>query len=426
MKDILPPESAGWERLRGIAAGFFSAFGYNLSITPIVEKTELFVRSVGEATDVVSKEMYTFTDRGGDSITLRPEGTASIMRAYMNSPEWKGRVFKTWYWGPMFRYERPQKGRYRQFFQFGLEAIGSDSPYVDAELISMLDLFHKKLGIDDIRVELNTLGCPDCRTAYRKELIGYFKKHTAEICEDCSKRLDINPLRLLDCKNRDCAPVIEKSPVILDLICDNCKSHFETVCGVLKSAGVEYNINSRLVRGLDYYNGTVFEFVTGRLGDRQNAVGGGGRYDSLAGQIDGQAVPAVGYAGGIERLLMLLDGSLNIDEKFSVYIAMLDETTLKKYMPLFIALKKGSIDHKPEYLFNDDSYRVTGAKKHLSKANRINARFAIIAGGIEAEKNEIIIKDLKEAREYKIVIETGDIKKAVLSVFNELDSIVSK
>ncbi|MCX6112921.1 MAG: histidine--tRNA ligase, partial [Proteobacteria bacterium] len=253
MKDILPPESIKWEELQRIAEDVFSSFGYRLSITPIVEKTELFVRSVGENTDVVSKEMYTFTDRGDESVTLRPEGTASIMRAYLSSPEWKGKMLKTWYWGPMFRYERPQKGRYRQFYQFGLEAIGTDSPYVDAELIYLLDHFYKKIGIDDVKVEINSIGCSDCRPAYKKDLVDFFKSQKNNLCEDCQKRLDVNPLRVLDCKNPSCASVIAKTPNIQKYLCQTCSAHNTILLDTLKSLNVSYSINPYLVRGLDYY-----------------------------------------------------------------------------------------------------------------------------------------------------------------------------
>ncbi|MEI6092396.1 MAG: histidine--tRNA ligase [bacterium] len=415
MKDILPPESGKWEELQHVAEEVFSSFGYGLSITPVVEKTELFVRSVGEDTDVVSKEMYTCKDRGDESITLRPEGTASIIRAYLSSPEWKSKLLKTWYWGPMFRYERPQKGRYRQFFQFGLEAIGTDSPHVDAELIYLLNHFYKKIGIDDARVEINSIGCPECRPAYKNDLVAFFMSKKEELCGDCKGRLDTNPLRLLDCKNPSCSSLLVGVPNIQKYLCNTCTTHNERLLKDLDKLKVVYNVNPNLVRGLDYYTRTVFEFVTDKLGGRQNALGGGGRYDVLSAQLGEKAVPSVGYAGGVERTIMLmseLEGSLN---KIPVYVAMMDDETLETYLPLILELKKYSSEHNKikSLVFVEDDFKSRDIKKHLSRADKSGAKFALIAGAYELRDGLLSIKDLTKKQETKIKVDLNDLKKTV-------------
>jgi histidyl-tRNA synthetase len=422
MKDILPPESIKWEELERIAGEVFSSFGYSLSITPIVEKTELFVRSVGENTDVVSKEMYTFNDKSDESVTLRPEATASIMRAYLSSSEWKGRLLKTWYWGPMFRYERPQKGRYRQFYQFGLEAIGADSPYVDAELIYLLDYFYKRLGINDVKVEINSIGCPECRPEYKKELISFFVSQKDNLCEDCRNRLDVNPLRVLDCKNPSCGAIISNAPSIQKYLCQACTTHNTSILNILKELGVTYTINPLLVRGLDYYSRTVFEFITESLGGRQNALGGGGRYDVLSSQLGEKMVPSVGYAGGVERTIMLMADSLEEQKKIPVYVAMMDEKTMNTYLPLIFELKKQcSLDPKlKKVVFMDDDFKPRDIKKHLSRADKAGARFAIIAGEYELKDGVITIKDLNKKQETKIKVDIKNIKSAVGDIAGRL------
>jgi histidyl-tRNA synthetase len=405
MKDILPPESSLWDKLQRLASSVFSSFGYQLVITPIVEKTELFARSVGEGTDVVSKEMYVFTDRGGESICLRPEGTASIMRAYLNDPEAKSRPLKAWYWGPMFRYERPQKGRYRQFHQFGIEAIGSSSPYVDAELIYMLDVFYKELGINDVRVELNSIGCELCRPSYKDYLVKYLGSNEDKLCNDCKNRINTNPLRVLDCKVDNCSKIINGAPLIQDFLCVECNSHNDVVLSVLDSCGVKYSKNPLLVRGLDYYSRTVFEFVSDNLGGRQNALGGGGRYDDLSTQIGGQKIPSVGYAGGVERTVLFMPESDS--KKTMVYVAALDQGSLNSLAPIIYECKKLCIDKK--VLFIDDDFKARDIKKHLSRADKLGAKFALIVGTNELNSSSLIIKDLVEKKESKIDVKYNDV-----------------
>lgn len=406
MKDVLPPESKKWERLEQIASSVFSSFGYKLVITPVVEKTELFVRSVGESTDVVSKEMYVFTDRGGESVCLRPEGTASIMRAYINSSEWNSKLMKAWYWGPMFRYERPQKGRYRQFYQFGVEAIGSSSAYTDAELVYMLDLFYKKLGILDVRVEINSIGCDACRPLYREKLLSYLRSKETELCEDCRKRVETNPLRVLDCKNPSCSILVKTAPLIKDYVCSDCKDHNDIFVKVLDECKIAYSINPLLVRGLDYYSRTVFEFISEKLDGRQNALGGGGRYDSLSKQLGEKPVPSIGYAGGVERTVLFMEDTQ--DKTVDVYIAILDEATLRTYSSLLFESKKAAVGSN--VCFIDEDFRVRDVKKHLSKADKLGARFALIAGSQELLDGVIIIKDLLHKKEEKISIDKNNIK----------------
>ncbi|MFH1222751.1 MAG: histidine--tRNA ligase [Pseudomonadota bacterium] len=411
MKDILPPESKKWQKMQKAAEEIFTLFGYSLVITPIVEKTELFSRSVGETTDVVSKEMYTFTDKGGDSVTLRPEGTASVVRAYFSSPEWKERLLKAWYWGPMFRYERPQKGRYRQFFQFGLEAIGTDSPYVDAELIFLLDVFYKKLGITDVNVEINSLGCEACRPLYKDELIKFLVSKKELLCEDCKNRLLTNPLRTLDCKNEKCIEIISKSPAVSNYLCADCKTHNTTVLETLDDVKIKYTINPNLVRGLDYYSRTVFEFTSLKLGGRQNALGGGGRYDNLSVQLGEKKIPSVGYAGGIERTLLMMEESAE-DKNYDLYLAVLDDKTLKTYLPMILELKK-------HYPVNTEDFRSRDVKKHLSRADKSGARFALIAGENETNAGVVIIKDLLHKKEHKV---KADVKEILGRLLEEKNS----
>jgi histidyl-tRNA synthetase len=406
MRDVLPPESLKWQHLERIAGDIFSSFGYILSITPVLESTDLFCRSIGENTDVVSKEMYTFKDKGDESVTLRPEGTASIMRAYLASGELYGKLFKTWYWGPMFRYERPQKGRFRQFYQFGLEAIGADSPYVDAELIFMLDYFYKTIGVSDIQVHLNSIGCDACRPAYKEALVAFLNTERYGLCEDCKRRVDLNPLRVLDCKNESCSKLIHNAPIMKDFLCPTCVSHNDIVTSTLNSLGIKYIINHKLVRGLDYYSRTVFEFVTEKIGGRQNALGGGGRYDGLSAQLGSKTVPSVGYAGGVERTVMMMEESgkrLFTD----IYMAILDENTMKAYLPLILNVKKLCVGKSVKFV--EDDLKVRDVKKHLSRADKVGARFALIAGEAELNSKTLIIKDLLNKTEDKVNAEAAEV-----------------
>ncbi len=307
MNDLLPQDSPKWQLIEHTLRSLSASFGYDEIRFPLVEKTELFCRSIGEGTDIVEKEMYTFTDLNGESLTLRPEGTAPCCRAVIEHGLAYNQVQKVWYQGPVFRHERPQKGRYRQFHQFGVEAFGMAGAMVDAELIVMTAALWRQLGIQSaLSLEINTLGDKDARSAYRNVLIEYFSAHEDKLDEDSKRRLHKNPLRILDSKNKDMQTLIESAPKLIEHISEECKAHFDSVCAHLTAHGINYTVNPRLVRGLDYYNRTVFEWVTDKLG-AQGTVCAGGRYDGLIEELGGRATPAVGFALGIERLLLVVD-----------------------------------------------------------------------------------------------------------------------
>src|SRR5262245_24148532 len=304
-RDILPEESALWQTVISEVHTVFSAYGFSEIILPVLEKTELFARAIGETTDIVEKEMYTFIDRDDSSLTLRPEGTASVIRAYIeHSLHQKEPVSKLFYIGPMFRRERPQKGRYRQFHQIGAEILGRDDALIDAELLLMLNDFFTALRLD-VSVDVNSLGCSNCRPQYRERLRAFGESKFAALCENCHSRLHRNPLRILDCKEEGCRQATRDAPVIADFLCDSCRHHFAQVQALLRQENVAIMVNPRLVRGLDYYCRTSFEFIALGLGS-QNAVCGGGRYDGLVEQMGGPAIPGIGFAIGVERLIMLI------------------------------------------------------------------------------------------------------------------------
>ncbi|MDP7522658.1 MAG: histidine--tRNA ligase, partial [Arenicellales bacterium] len=328
MNDLLPGERVRlWHRVESAIRELTSLYGYQEMRTPVLERTELFKRSIGEQTDIVEKEMYTFTDTGGDSLTLRPEATASCVRAGIQHGLFHNQQTRLWYMGPMFRHERPQKGRYRQFHQFGAEAFGWDGPDVDAELIIMSSQLWALLGIGRITLELNSIGSLAARAEYRERLVGYFGERKAELDDDSQRRLGSNPLRILDSKNSEMKTIIEEAPQLADYLDDESKTHFDGVKERLNRAGIDFRINQRLVRGLDYYTRTVFEWTTDLLG-AQSAVCGGGRYDLLVEQLGGKPTPATGYAIGLERLIELvsLQGGGEEEGATDIYLALLGET----------------------------------------------------------------------------------------------------
>ena len=308
--DVLPVDSYKWNYIENIAREIANRFGFREIRTPVFEHTELFIRGIGNSTDIVRKEMYTFDDKKGRSMTLRPEGTATVMRSVLENNLYLSVPTKLFYIGPFFRYERPQEGRYRQFHQFGLEAIGIDSPAIDAEIIHSACTFFETLGLKEIVVQLNSLGCSECRPKYREALVEFFESHREELCSDCKERLSINPLRVIDCKNPNCKQIALNAPVMIDFLCDECKAHFEKLQKLLSVYGVDFKVNPRIVIGLDYYTRTVFEFITTSIG-AQGTVCGGGRYDGLIESIGGSKMPGIGFAAGIERLLLLLDNGEN-------------------------------------------------------------------------------------------------------------------
>jgi len=306
-KDVLPSSVRAWRYVEQIMREVCREFGYREIRTPIFEHTELFQRGIGDDTDVVDKEMYTFIDRGGRSVTLRPENTAAVVRSFVENKMYGENLpFKVFYIGPMFRYDRPQAGRLRQFHQFGVEAIGSDAAVTDAECIMLAMTVLKKMGLKDLKLKINSVGCPKCRPTYRKALQDFFRPHIAEMCADCQNRIDKNPMRLLDCKEEKCKAIAVGAPKVTDYLCKNCQKHYGKVKELLTAAGVEYEEDSNLVRGLDYYTKTAFEIQYTPLG-AQSAVAGGGRYDGLVEEIGGPAMSGIGFAMGMERVLIALE-----------------------------------------------------------------------------------------------------------------------
>ena len=303
-KDILPSVSGQWQYIEGKIREICNLFSYKEIRTPIFEHTELFLRGIGDTTDIVEKEMYTFTDRGERSLTLRPENTAAVVRAYLENKLYAdNQLAKLFYIGPMFRYDRPQAGRYRQFHQFGIEAIGLSNPAVDAEIITLAVQFLQKLGLTELNLQLNSVGCPKCRPVYREKLQEFLQDKVEDLCNDCKSRYDRNPMRILDCKNEKCTALSQGAPEMIECLCDDCGTHFNKLKELLTATNISYNLNPRLVRGLDYYTKTAFEIQYEPLG-AQSAVCGGGRYDGLIGECGGNDTPAIGFAIGIERVLL--------------------------------------------------------------------------------------------------------------------------
>ncbi len=326
-RDILPAESWKWSYVINTASKVMNDFGFSEILLPIFEHTELFSRGVGETTDIVEKEMYTFNDRGDRSITLRPEATAGVMRAAIeNNLCAQGAFSKLWSWGPMFRYERPQKGRYRQFYQIDVECLGIQNPEADVEIIDLSIELFKRLGLKNLEVVINSVGCEKCRPIYREKLLSYFSNYKDRLCDSCLSRLERNPLRILDCKNKECGEIADGAPDIYDSLCDDCREHFEKVKSGLENLGFTYKIDKRLVRGLDYYTKTAYEIISGDLG-AQNAVAGGGRYDNLANSIGGTKIPGVGFACGLDRIILVMQEqncSFGKIPEASVYVAAND------------------------------------------------------------------------------------------------------
>jgi len=390
MNDIIPASSAYWQALESIAKQTIIGYGYEEIRMPILEKTELFARSIGEVTDIVEKEMYTFSDRNGDSLTLRPEGTAGCVRACIENGLLHNQTQRLWYIGPMFRHERPQKGRYRQFHQVGVEAFGMPGPDIDAELIILTARLWKNLGLHDLELQINSLGDIASRRAYRDVLVKYFTANQSLLDEDSQRRLHSNPLRILDSKNPQMQELIEKAPKLRAHLDDESSAHFDGVMAILDSAGVQYKINERLVRGLDYYNKTVFEWITTRLG-AQGTVCAGGRYDGLVEQLGGKSVPAAGFALGIERLVELVQENTTPRVGPHVYFAVADSQAQSRAMQISEELR----DRIPKL------HLIThcgggSLKSQFKKADKSGAQFAIILGADELQNNTLSVKNLRD------------------------------
>ncbi len=395
VKDILPADQPFWEHVEATARRVASLYGYSRLDLPVFEETALFQRGVGEGTDIVEKEMYTFTDRGGDSITLRPEFTAGTMRAYIqNGMASAPKPVKVWSWGPVFRYERPQAGRYRQHTQFNVEAIGEQDPALDLEVMSVAWHLYQDLGFEDLSFQINSIGCQNCRPQYLKSLVEYYRQYESIICEECRKRLAKNPLRVLDCKVEQCRPVIEKAPPVYQMLCPECACHFSRLKKYLEDLKRPFILNHRLVRGLDYYTKTVFEVWVKGIG-AQNAVCGGGRYDRLAEILGGAPTPAVGFASGVERLVLTLkEQGISVPEpaKPSVYLACQGEPARKKMVVWLSELRYRGCAAVMGY--GDRSM-----KAQMREANRLGAGTVVILGEEEFGKKEALLKKMDTGEE---------------------------
>ncbi len=396
MHDILPEHSPLWQKVETIIRGVLDSYAYQEVRLPIVEKTELFKRSIGEVTDIVEKEMYTFDDRNGDSLTLRPEGTAGCLRACMEHGLLHNQVHRLWYCGPMFRHERPQKGRYRQFYQLGVETYGMPGADIDAEVIALSERLWKKLGIrNQVELQLNSLGTTQERADYREKLVAYFKQHLNLLDEDSLRRLETNPLRILDSKNPDMQAVITDAPVLIDHLQEESLAHFNELTATLDALGVNYVLNPRLVRGLDYYGKTVFEWVTNELGS-QGTICAGGRYDSLIEQLGGKQSHAIGFALGMERLLALVEMQQQVfaERVVDVFIIRVGDAAQQMGMLLAEQLRNDVQGIKIQLNCSGGSF-----KSQFKKADKSGAEFAIIIGEDEAQQNNVSLKPLRNEQE---------------------------
>ena len=400
--DFLPGEVEKWQYLEGLIRELFANYHYKEIRTPIFEHTELFLRSVGETSDIVSKEMYSFEDKGLRHVTLRPEGTAGTVRAFVENKLFAQSLpVKLYYIGPMFRYDQPQAGRYRQFHQFGCEVLGSADPMVDAEVISFaVDLF-TKLGLESLSVLINTVGCDKCRPRYHEALKEYFSQYKDQLCPTCLERLDKNPLRILDCKEEGCKAVASGAPTTLDYACDDCKAHFEKVCSYLESVGIKYDVDTTLVRGLDYYTQTAFEVIMNKVGSQQNAICGGGRYNKLVSQVGGDDIPGMGFAAGMERVLLTIaeEGiTLPVEQKVDVYVAPLGEKAKDVCFKLTHSLRSAGLTVETDYLSRS-------MKAQMKAADKAGARFTVIIGDDELAKGEAVVRTMDTSSQETIPLE---------------------
>ncbi|AOV16875.1 histidine--tRNA ligase [Acidihalobacter aeolianus] len=402
MHDILPEQAAAWHHLEEAARKVVTAYGYRNIRLPILEKTELFSRSIGEVTDIVEKEMYTFDDRNGESLTLRPEGTAGCVRAGIEHGFLHNQLTRIWYMGPMFRHERPQKGRYRQFYQLGVEAYGMAGPDIDAEIILLSARLWRLLGLRDVRLEINSLGSPEARAQYRETLTAYLRRHVDALDEDSRRRLESNPLRVLDSKDPGTRAILADAPSLTDALDKDSRTHFETLCGILEANGLPYTINPRLVRGLDYYSRTVFEWITDELG-AQGTICAGGRYDGLIPQLGGRPTPGCGFAMGLERLLALLETQalLPPTAAVDVYCVSLGDAARMSAMKLAENLRD-ALPHISVLAHCGDG----NLKSQLKRADKVGAGIAVILGEDELRDGTVVIKPLRDGSEQRTVAQS--------------------
>ncbi|MTI47778.1 MAG: histidine--tRNA ligase [Firmicutes bacterium] len=397
-KDVLPSDSYKWQYLEGLFRDICKSFGYKELRTPTFEHTELFERGVGETTDVVQKEMYTFEDKKGRSITLKAEGTAPAARAFIENKLYaEAQPTKIFYITPVFRYERPQKGRLREHHQFGIEVFGSNDAAVDAEVMSIVATLYKKLGLNEVELHINSIGCPECRKKYNETLMNYLSTKIDNLCKTCQSRYDKNPMRILDCKVESCQEEIKDAPLILDHICDECKVHFEKVQDYLSSLNIEFTVDHKIVRGLDYYTKTAFEFVSSGIG-AQDTVCGGGRYDGLIESIGGPSTPGIGFGMGIERLMLYLETN-NIEipnsDEVDVFIVTIGERAEKEAFKILYNLRNNGVSADKDYLGRS-------MKAQFKYSNKINSTYTIVIGDEEIEKDVVTLKNMKTGDQNEI------------------------
>ncbi|MEN6355748.1 MAG: histidine--tRNA ligase [Armatimonadota bacterium] len=397
-RDILPDETPRWQYVESKFRHTCGLYGYREIRTPTFEHTELFTRNLGEATDVVSKEMYTFEDRGGRSITLRPEGTAPTVRAYVQHNLGASLpVNKAYYIGRIFRYERPQAGRYREHTQLGIEAFGSEDPAIDAEIISMAAQFFTSIGIEKYELKLNSIGCPNCRPKYRQALLEFAKSRVDKLCQSCAQRYEQNPMRMLDCKNPDCKALLLDAPKLPDYLCDECSEHFNKVKSYLTALGIDYTLDTNLVRGFDYYTKTAFEFVSGELG-AQNAIGGGGRYDNMVHEIGGQPTPAMGFGLGLDRLMLTLDSmgiDLPVDSSTTVFITTIGDEAHDAAVKLIATLRHDGISA-------DMDYTGRSLKAQMKIADKLGSKYVIILGEDEVKNQLATVRTMATSEQQSV------------------------
>ncbi|BCS53815.1 histidine--tRNA ligase [Geobacter sp. SVR] len=403
--DILPENTGRWQYIEQAARRVFELNGFSEIRVPIMEKTELFCRSIGDATDIVEKEMYTFTDKGDNSVTLRPEGTAGVMRALIEHKLYaQDPVTKLYYLGPMFRYERPQKGRYRQFHQIGAEVTGVNDPLVDAQVLNMLCAFFSEIGLHEPTLQINSLGCPECRPAYRAALLAFLEGRLDQLCADCRRRFVTNPLRTLDCKVPGCAEATQGAPAMLDHLCGNCGDHFGSVRHYLDSTGTRYSINPRMVRGLDYYTRTTFELVTSQLGS-QSAVAAGGRYDGLISQLGGPAIPGIGFAIGIERVALLL-GERDFSRRPDLFIATMGSGERFAAFGLMTGLQKLGVRVEMDY-------EGKSLKSQMRRADKLGARYSVVLGENEIASGKASFKLMETGEQFEAALTAEAVRQII-------------
>ncbi len=400
-KDMLPTEAYKWHYIENAARETAKLFGFKEIRTPIFEHTELFLRGVGETTDIVNKEMYTFDDKGGRSMTLRPEGTAGVARSFIENGLSQGVIpMKVYYLAPVFRYERPQNGRLREHHQFGVEMFGSSLPEADAEVINLAYTFLKKVGLTELVLNINSIGCKECRKEYNKALKEYIGANLDKMCATCQTRFEKNPLRILDCKEEKCKAITANAPRIIDYLCDDCKQHFQQVQKNLSALGVPFVVNPQIVRGLDYYTRTVFEFVSTDIG-AQGTVCGGGRYDGLVEEVGGKSTPAAGFGLGLERLLLVLEntGKLNAkDDVSDVYISCLGDNAKEKATLIVNDLRKAGISAETDLM-------ARSVKSQMKYADKIGAKYVVVIGDDEIEKGAVAVKLMADGSTQTVAID---------------------